>query len=299
MAGFQNCLFGTSGWSYEDWKGLFYPEKCPSKFDSLRFAAEHFDALEINSTFYRPPSPKTAQSWARRTEDLPGFEFTAKLHQRFTHQREKPWTANEADIYRRGIDPLAEAGKLGGILVQFPWSFKNTPESRAWLERLVGEFRRYPLFVEVRHNSWATADFLAFLDANEAGFVEVDQPLFSSSLTPGERVTAKRGYVRFHGRNKANWFAEGAGRNARYDYLYNEAELADWVGRIRKISTKAEKVFVFSNNHFRGQAAVNSLELKSLLTGEKLAVPAELLKAYPRLSKVARPQEGESQGRLI
>jgi len=277
MSGKQRVLFGTAGWSYDDWKGVFYPEK-PGRFDYLRFAAEHFDVLEVNSTFYRPPTSKMARSWARRTADLEGFEFTAKLHRRFTHQREEAWRAAEADAYKRGIDPLAEAGRLGGILVQFPWSFKNIPENRKWLGALVEEFGEYPLFIEVRHNSWADDAFFDYLDENGVGFVDVDQPLFGGSLPPTERVTGGKGYVRLHGQNRAKWFKEDAQAWERYDYLYSEDELSQWVKKIRDLSKKS---------------------LKSLLTGRRVAVPPELLAAYPRLSKIARPPEGESQGRLI
>ncbi len=300
MAESQNVLFGTSGWSYEDWKGAFYPEKPPSRFDYLRFAAEHFEALEVNSTFYRPATERMAKSWVRRTADLKDFEFTAKLHQRFTHERGEAWTSPEAAAYKEGIEPLAEAGKLGGILVQFPWSFKNTPESRRWLEAVVEEFKEYPLFLEVRHKSWASDEFFRYLDDAGVGFVDVDQPLFSGSLPPTEKVTGRRGYVRLHGQNKEKWFDEKAEAWQRYDYLYSEDELAKWVTKIRDISKKADKVFVFNNNHYRGQAAANSLELKSLLTGARVPVPGDLIATYPRLSRVASPGKGgEKQARLL
>ena len=129
------------------------------------------------------------------------------------------------------------------------------------------------------------------------GFVNIDQPLFHGSMPPTERVTAGKGYVRLHGRNFESWFSKEADRDSRYDYLYNEEELASWVEKLRDISRDAGTTFVFSNNHYRGQAAVNALELKSLLTGEKVPVPAPLLETYPRLAKVAVPHE--AQGRLL
>lgn len=300
MAGKHKILFGTSGWSYDDWKGVFYPLKTPSRFDYLRFAAEYFDALEINSTFYRPPSPATAASWVRRTADKPAFEFTAKLHQRFTHARGEPWTPAEAADFKRGIDPLADAGKLGGLLMQFPWSFRNTPTHRKWLEAVIAEFNQYPLFLEVRHASWDNPQVLDFLNDAAVAMVSVDQPLFANSLPPTEKVTAHLGYVRLHGRNYRDWFSKDAGRDARYDYLYSEDELKAWVTTIRKISQDAKKLFVFNNNHYQGQAAANSLELKHLLTEERLPVPPDLLRAYPRLAKIApETQRTERQGRLL
>ncbi|MCD6404334.1 MAG: DUF72 domain-containing protein [Planctomycetes bacterium] len=300
MGAKQRVLFGTSGWSYEDWKGTFYPRKAPGKFDYLGFAARYFDALEINSTFYRPPSPRTAASWVRRTADREGFEFTAKLHQRFTHQRSQPWTKADADVFKSGIDPLAEAGKLGGLLMQFPWSFRNTSGHRKWLEAVIAEFREYPLFLEVRHKSWQDPEILSYLGDAEVGLVDVDQPLFPGSLEPGGRVTAARGYVRLHGRNRANWFRKDVGRDARYDYLYSEDELKHWVERIRSLAKETQKVFVFNNNHYQAQAAANSLELKSLLTGERLPLPGDLLRTYPRLEQIGKTTGiGETQGRLL
>ena len=293
----QKVLFGTSGWSYEDWKGVFYPKDKPRGFNDLQFAASFFDALEINSTFYRPASPGMAVSWAKRVAAKKDFQFTAKLYQRFTHERGESWTKAEADEVKRGMAPLAEAGKLGGILMQFPWSFKNTAEERKWLEALVEEFKEFPLFLEVRHDSWRSEGLFKYLDDAGVGFVDIDQPVIGRSIPPMEKVTGKKGYVRFHGRNAKAWFAEKEEfAGARYNYLYNEDELAEWVTRIKAVSASADKVFVFNNNHYRGQAAVNSLELKNLLTGEKVPVPEPLLAAYPRLGGIAKPA---GQGRLL
>ena len=298
MAEKQRVLFGTSGWSYADWNGVFYPEKKPKGTSDLEYAVYYFDALEVNSTFYRPAAPNMAKSWARRAEGKKGFEFTAKLHRRFTHNREEAWTKAEAAEVKRGMAPLAEAGKLGGILVQFPWSFKNTPDERKWLEDLVEEFKEFPLFLEVRHDSWRKDEFFQYLDDAGAGLVDIDQPQIGKSIPPMEKVTGKKGYVRFHGRNAKDWFREDAGRDARYDYLYSEGELAEWVTRIRKLAATAEKVFVFNNNHYRGQAAANSLELKAMFFGENVEAPGELVAAYPRLGKIAVTPPRESQGRF-
>ena len=135
-----------------------------------------------------------AASWAKRVEGKKGFEFTAKLYQRFTHNREEQWTAAaEADEVKRGMAPLAEAGKLGGILVQFPWSFKNEAVERKWLERLVAEFAEYPLYLEVRHDSWREEDFFKYLDEAGVGFVDIDQPVIGKSIPPMEKVTGGQG----------------------------------------------------------------------------------------------------------
>lgn len=295
----QRVLFGTAGWSYPDWQGTVYPDRKPRGFDDLRYISEYFDAVELNVTFYRPPQPNTAKSWARRTADRKRFKFTAKLHQRFTHQREERWTAAQADEYKRGIAPLAEAGKLGGILLQFPWSFKNTPPDRKWLEAVIEEFKEFPLFVEIRHDSWRDDTLLEYLDGAGVGFVNIDQPVFRDSLPPTRAVTGNKGYIRLHGRNADAWFDERSGRNERYNYLYDEDELAEWVEKLRDVAARAESVFLISNNHYRGQAAVNSLELMSLFEDRKVPVPHPLLETYPRLERIAAGEETESQGRLL
>jgi uncharacterized protein YecE (DUF72 family) len=143
-------------WSYRDWNGVVYPQSPGSKFDQLAYLSNFFDTIEINSSFYRPPAPSTAKAWARRVTQNPDFVFTAKLHRVFTHERGKA-TVEDEKLFREGIDPLAEAGKLGAVLIQFPWSFKNTDEDRVYLTKLIDRFKDYRLVLEVRHASWNTS----------------------------------------------------------------------------------------------------------------------------------------------
>src|SRR5215470_9547854 len=159
---------GPAGWSYDDWKGIVYPAGAGSKFDQLQYLANYFDTIEINSTFYRPPSPTASKSWARRVAHNSSFRFTAKLYQRFTHERGAS-TAEDEKAYRGGIDPLAEAGRLGAILIQFPWSFKNTDEERSYLNGLMNRFSDYPLVVELRHASWNRAEVYDWLQKKGVG----------------------------------------------------------------------------------------------------------------------------------
>ena len=144
--------FGTAGWDYPDWFGKAYPKPKPKGFDPLRYLAEYFQTVEINSTFYRPATSKVAQSWAKRVEDHPDFRFTAKLYKRFTHERAQVWTKEEVREVRDGFDVLLESGKLGAVLLQFPWSFRNDEANREWLRDLTKAFAAYPLAVEVRHD---------------------------------------------------------------------------------------------------------------------------------------------------
>ncbi|HEX5735046.1 MAG TPA: DUF72 domain-containing protein [Blastocatellia bacterium] len=273
---------GPAGWSYDDWKGIVYPEKAGAKFDQLAYIATFFDTIEINSSFYRPPTSVMGKSWVRRTAHNQDFKFTAKLFQRFTHERGKATKADES-AYRHGIDPLAVSGKLGALLLQFPWSFKNTDQNREYLSGLLERFKDYPEVVELRHSSWNEPDVYLELEERGVGFCNIDQPLFARSIEPSARATSKIGYVRLHGRNYENWFAENRSPADRYDYLYSPEELQPWVENIKRVSAQAKETYVITNNHFRGKGITNALEIKSELEGEKVAGPEPLLKEYPIL----------------
>ena len=271
---------GPAGWSYEDWKGIVYPKGAGSKFDQLAYLAQFFNTIEINSSFYRPPAAATARSWAKRTADCPAFKFTAKLHRTFTHERGKATDA-DANAYRDGIDPLMDAGKLGAVLLQFPWSFRNDGAGFDYLFSLIDRFKDYPLVVEVRHSSWNTAEVYDSLADRGVGFCNIDQPLFARSIKPSARTTSSLGYVRLHGRNYQNWFAENKSPADRYDYLYSPEELVPWIDNIERVARDAQETYVVTNNHFRGQAIVNALEIRSILERHKVEGPASLGDQYP------------------
>lgn len=272
--------FGVAGWDYKDWWGVVYPAVRPRGFDPLAYLAKYFDALEINSTFYRPADPGAARRWAQRVSHNPNFKFTVKLWQRFTHQRDTAWSPQEVDSVRASLEPLAESGRLGCLLAQFPWSFKRTPESREWLEDLVAAWGDFPLAVEVRHASWNVPEFYASLAERGVGVVNIDQPVFKNSIKPGAQVTADVGYVRLHGRNYEHWFSENAQPHERYDYLYSGDELKPWIERIREVAERARETYVIANNHYRGQAVVNAAMLRKLYSGGEVEVPPELEEAY-------------------
>ncbi len=267
---------GPAGWSYKDWEGIVYPETPGRRFDPLAYLARFFDTIEVNSSFYRIPPPTHATSWARRAAVNPDFRFTTKLYRGFTHENET--APGDADAFRRFLDPLAEAGRLGALLVQFPWSFRNDADNRARIARILEEFAHYPKAVEVRHASFDDAEFFAMLEAAGAAFVNLDQPLFSDSIKPAAIATGGLGYVRFHGRNYQKWFAHSESWE-RYDYLYSKQELEPWVVRIRSLAAERD-VYVVTNNHFRGQAIVNAVELKEAL-GQPADAPEPLARAYP------------------
>jgi uncharacterized protein YecE (DUF72 family) len=290
--------FGPAGWDYPDWAGVVYPRPKPKRFDPLRYLADYFDTVEINSTFYRPAAEKAALSWATRVAANPHFRFTAKLWKRFTHERGEAWTRDEVDQVRAGLNPLASAGRLGALLLQFPWSFRNEEPNREWLRDLAKAFAAYPLVVEVRHESWNEPSVYSELTERGLGFVNIDQPLFKRSIKPSALATSSVGYIRVHGRNYRDWFRKDAGRDARYDYLYSSAELKPWAERASQLSSLqgVEEVYVVNNNHFRGQAVVNAAMLEAAVAGAKVRVPEALLASYPaQLRPIA--EQGERVSR--
>ncbi len=273
---------GPAGWNYKDWEGIVYPVGAGRSFDPLAFLAEYFDTVEINSSFYSSPKPADAASWARRVRSNPRFKFTAKAWQRLTHEpREAAQSTLVADCneVRRSMAPLMEAGVLGAILIQFPWSFRNTPGNVEHLESLFRLLHSLPLALEVRHGSWACEAFFKMLRENRVAFCNIDQPVIGDSLRASAHVTAAIGYFRMHGRNYQNWFKEDAGRDARYDYLYTKEEIGQIAGQVRKIKQTAEETYVITNNHFRGQALVNALDILEELDVNPPAVPPILADA--------------------
>jgi len=275
---------GPAGWSYKDWNGIVYPPRPGSKFDPLEYLATYFDTIEINSSFYRPPAASSSRAWAKRVTHNRNFRFTAKLYQRFTHDRGQA-TQEDEKVFREGIDPLVEAGKFGALLLQFPWSFKNTEGERDYLAGLLDRFSDYPLVVELRHASWNEPAIYQSFERRGVGFCNIDQPLFARSIKPSARTTSRVGYVRLHGRNYENWFRANAAPHDRYNYLYSLDELDSWVNKIKKVSMQSEESYVVTNNHFRGKGVVNALEIKAMLEGDKVPGPALLIGEYPRLKE--------------
>jgi uncharacterized protein YecE (DUF72 family) len=289
MEGKRIVRIGPAGWSYKDWEGIVYPKKPGSKFDPLEYLARFFNTIEINSSFYRPFTAATAKSWASRVAGADDFMFTAKLHRVFTHERGKA-TDTDEKLVRAGMDALGNAGKLGAVLLQFPWSFKNTDDERLYLTNLLQRFSEYPLALEVRHSSWNNPQIYEWLEELGVGICNVDQPLFKRSIKPAAATTSQIGYVRLHGRNYQDWFREKAPRDDRYNYLYSPDELEPWITRIKEIAAKTKESYVITNNHFRGQAVVNALEIKATLNEERVPAPAPLFKEYPALMESAVPE---------
>jgi len=268
-----------------------------SKLHPVEYLARFFDTTEINTSFYGPLKPELAKLWCRKVAAVnPGFVFTAKLYRAFTHSPlmvMEPTSAatirptDEDELRtREGLDALADEGRLGALLIQFPVSFKNTSLNREYLNRLLRQFIEYPRVVEVRDSSWNNAETLADFTQRNVAFCNIDQPVLGRSLAPTEHVTAHIAYVRLHGRNYSEWF-DSDNRNDRYNYLYNERELTAWKERIDNVAAKAETTYVITNNHFESKAGVNALELKAMVTGKRVPAPPTLVGKYPALKKFA------------
>jgi uncharacterized protein YecE (DUF72 family) len=226
-----------------------------------------------------------SKSWANRIQSNSRFKFTAKLWRNFTHERESLTEADEG-VFKSGLEPLMESGRLGALLLQFPYSFHNNEENRGYLRELSDRFQEYPLVLEIRHASWDRASAFQFLRELRVGFCNIDQPQVSYSIGATKKVTSKVGYLRLHGRNVKEWFHEDAGRDARYDYLYNEFELFELTERIRQIAQESEETYVITNNHYHGKAVCNALEIKAKLGEKELKIPPALLEHFPQLNEI-------------
>lgn len=285
----MSIRFGIAGWSYPDWEGIVYPDRL-RKADQLPYLAGFFDTIELNNTFYRIPASNMVENWARKVEPYPDFRFTVKLWEGFTHKPEAI-QGSERKEFLSAMRPLTEARKLGALLIQFPISFRKSRENCERVLELGSMFQELGPIVEFRHRSWITDDVFELLDENEIGFCNVDEPVFRQMVKPSSTVLGNLGYVRLHGRNYEKWFNKENSRDARYDYLYSENELDEWIPKIEEMGKKAKDVYVIGNNHFRGQAPANILQLKSKTVQGPVDVPEELVQKYPQLEKVARKRK--------
>lgn len=309
-------FIGTSGYSYPDWKGVVYPRTVKRDVGGptpeLTYLSRYFNTCEINATFYRHFEPEIARKWVDSVEN-PEFEFAIKANQAFTHaagtkpsERKKStsieslhYAKEDVEATRRFLDVLAERNKLLVVMFQFPVSFKFASKDKAGeLIRLEGSwdhvvdllntFREYPKAVEFRHDTWDDPWVLDGLREHETAWVNIDEPRLGASLHGTDYVTSPLAYLRLHGRNYKKWFNSDS-RDERYDYLYRHDELEPIAKSVREMERKvsaevgrrsAKKVVAATNNHFKGQAAVNAIDLKGLLGIKNSPVPPDLAKAY-------------------
>jgi uncharacterized protein YecE (DUF72 family) len=307
-------LIGTSGWSYPSgagtWNGIFYPPRSARGFragDELAYYAEHFDTVEVNATFYRPPDAGLVRRWVQQTPRT--FEFSVKLHQVFTHPmmhgRGAPARAEtspipapspaDGEVFKAGIDPLVAAGRLGMLLVQFPPAFHRTDESVGYLDSLLESWRGYGVAVELRHRSWsdASGETRALLERHGATWVQIDEPKFRFSIRQ-DRSAAGEGayYLRLHGRNAAQWWDHET-PDDRYNYLYSPNELRGFADAASQAGSRG-KAYVYLNNHFSAKAVVNATVLKHQL-GQPVRgeYRREMIDRYPELEGIVPPPAQE------
>ena len=281
----SNCAVrcGVAGWSYPDWNTVVYPRSRSRAFHPLEYLAGYFDTVEINTSFYRPLRPEVARLWVNRTADNPRFQFTAKLHRRFTHDRVVEDA--DAEVYARGLRVLLDEGRLGCVLMQFPWSFRFSEENRDFLIRLRRAFHRFPLVAELRHGSWTRDEALGVFIDYHIGFCNIDQPQHWGATPPTALLTSGIGYLRLHGRNYGDWFRqfeEPRQPAARRDYLYSVAELAQWQQRLDRIRPFADSLYIIMNNDAAGRSVVNALQMQALYGLGSGTAPSRLARFYRR-----------------
>jgi uncharacterized protein YecE (DUF72 family) len=261
-------IVGTSGYSFPDWIGPFYPPGIRAS-EQLPFYARHFGAVEVNVTYYRPPDARMLQQMERKTPE--GFRFTVKLNRAMTHEGSR-----DPALYREFIaamQPLRDAGKYDGLLAQFPWSFGNNPENRAQVAAIRGLLPDEPLFAEFRHRSWIAPELEPLLREHRIGYCAVDEPPLEGLMPPIVLRTTEDAYIRFHGRNTETWWAKsepGDRTQLRYDYAYRPEELGEWVKKVAELAEQARRTYLFFNNCHAGQAARSAKLMQELLRQQRL-----------------------------
>ncbi len=248
---------GTSGYSFEDWRGNFYPARI-AKGKMLDHYQAYFNTVEINSTYYRIPHPAIMYNIAKKTK--PEFEFIIKANQNMTHQRKQ--IEAPAKEFLESIRPVVDRGQLKGILAQFPWSFKFSENNLRYLTVCKNLLQPHPLFVEFRNDSWMRRETYEAMKENGLSYVSVDGPRLQGLLPPELITTGEVVYLRLHGRNADHWWGGG---DLRYDYLYDESELQEWKDKIERLKGQAKKAYIFFNNCHLGQAVKNARQLTRML----------------------------------
>ncbi len=282
MSGRAKLYIGTSGWSYPkgegSWTGHFYPSK---KVNELEYYSQFFNTVEINSSFYRPPSVGYVYNWARRVPK--GFLFTVKMWQKFTHPKMyKEATGEDAvisqqdvDLFNHSIDPLIKYDKLGALLAQFPPSFKNDSYGKHMLEGIIRHFGHYRLAVELRHRSWSDdANTTKILSESNVSWVKIDEPKFKTSLAEEVPVTSDTAYFRFHGRNAEMWWKGDT--ETRYNYLYSHEEIEGLIEKVKSTAEQTKTLFAFFNNHWQGYAPRNAIDMMKALQLPFQEPPAQM-----------------------
>jgi len=259
-------FIGTAGFSYQDWKGAFYPEKQDKKF-MLEYYACRFPVVEVNSTWHALPAPDRILSMANRT--TPDFQFIIKAYKGLTHAYED--NADDFELFLEVLRPMEDHGKLACVLAQFPWGFKNNAKNRDYLRLFRQRMPSREIVVEFRNEDWINDQTMDLLRELCIGFCCVDEPRLKGLVKPHVILSGDIGYVRFHGRNYETWWDRQRQSWERYDYLYNEEELSEWVPGLLRLDDEASRTYAIFNNHYRGKAPRNAVMLAGMLPAERVA----------------------------
>jgi uncharacterized protein YecE (DUF72 family) len=299
---------GTCSWADEALSKYWYP-KGTAAGERLPYYVKHFDTVEVDSTYYRLPFEEMVSRWAERTPEdfvmhVKAFgvmtRHPVKVEQLPTDLRDeapvdargrvdRPSREFRGEVFRRfrqALEPLRAAGKLGGILFQFPPYVVPKEASLDYLQWARGQMGDDEMLMEFRHRAWyeedQRAETLAFLEQHGMAHVVVDAPKVEAKNVPPTvlAVTSRLAYVRFHGRNAETWNVRGKSAAERFDYLYSEEELEEWVDPLRELAGQADQVYVVFNNNNRSrvggrevaQAPTNAEMLRKLLAKERVPV---------------------------
>lgn len=290
---------GTAGWSYKDWVPNFYPKNQSGGFDWLQFYSHYFNCVEVNSTYYTYISPKIVEGWIKKVNDADEFIFHIKLHQDFTHKRK--FDEQNIKAVRYNLDLLRKSERLGGLLIQFPYSFAFDGSSVEHIQKIKDIFSDISCFVEVRHSSWRNNRALEFFRQNDLTLCTIDQPQIGQAIPFEPIITNDKAYIRFHGRNVDAWKKSLSNfgkeqtyeeQSSRYSYLYSPGELVEIVQKIKSIEGKVKEINVIMNNHPKGDGVANAFELIHLLEEKtKVEMPETIVKAYPSLETIVANQK--------
>lgn len=286
-------FIGTAGWSYRDWIGPFYPKAQTNNFDWLQYYSHYFNCVEVNSTYYSYISPKIAEGWVRKTQDTNDFLFTIKLHQDFTHIRK--YDNNKIKSVESVLQILQTEKRLGGILIQFPYSFSYNSTSVLYISQLAEIFSSYHIVIELRHSSWNKEEIIKSFRKLNLTYCAIDQPQIGKSIPFEPIITSYSAYIRLHGRNKEAWFSSinnygkeqsESQKNERYNYLYSHSELIEIAQIVKQQIQSINEIYIITNNHPGGNAVANAFQLINILEGEKVEMPASIIFKYPLLNKI-------------
>ena len=286
---------GTAGWSYKDWIDSFYSKAQSKTFDWLEFYSQYFNTVEVNASYYTYIAPGIVDGWINKVEEKEDFLFTIKLHQDFTHK--KIFNPAQIQAVKDTLYKLDNVNRLGGLLIQFPYSFALTKENANHLKQLIDIFEEYEKFIEVRHKSWMIERFFNYVSKNRSSICTIDQPNIGEIVEFKPVNAGENLYIRFHGRNEDAWkksinnFGKDQTydqQSGRYDYLYSPGELLEFDRTIREVKDTVNNIFIILNNHPHGNAVANAFEMLHMLNERiKISLPPATLKTFPRLSRIS------------